>query len=231
LAGILLINFSKIEILYVMMKKKMKNHEESGLNNINKSTENKENTDTPGNYTEERSENSEYGISTENASEGLEGDILATDKVLTDVSVVEEKLAEMQDKYIRLSAEFDNYRKRTLREKMDLSRYAGENLLLGIIPLMDDFERALKHMDTSTDCIALKDGIDIIYGKFSDFLKQNGIKEIESLNSNFNVDLHEAVAKVPVEEVDKKGKVVDVVLKGYYLQDKVIRFSKVVVGE
>lgn len=214
-----------------MMKKKMKNHEESGLNNINKSIENKENTDTPDNYTEERSENSEYGISTENASEGLEGDILATDKVLTDVSVVEEKLAEMQDKYIRLSAEFDNYRKRTLREKMDLSRYAGENLLLGIIPLMDDFERALKHMDTSTDCIALKDGIDIIYGKFSDFLKQNGIKEIESLNSNFNVDLHEAVAKVPVEEVDKKGKVVDVVLKGYYLQDKVIRFSKVVVGE
>jgi molecular chaperone GrpE len=113
---------------------------------------------------------------------------------------------------------------------MDMSKYAGENLLLGIIPLMDDFERGLKHMDTSTDCMALKDGIDIIYGKFSDFLKQNGIKEIESLNSNFNVDLHEAVAKVPVEE-DKKGKVVDVVQKGYYLQDKVLRFAKVVVGE
>ena len=78
---------------------------------------------------------------------------------------------------------------------------------------MDDFERALKHMDTATDCAAMKDGIDIIYGKFSEFLKQNGVKEIESLNSNFNVDLHEAVAKVPVEEADKKGKVVDVVLK------------------
>jgi molecular chaperone GrpE len=114
---------------------------------------------------------------------------------------------------------------------MEMSKYAGEKLLLGIIPLMDDFERALKHMDKKTDCIALKEGIDIIYGKFSDFLKQNGVKEIESLNSNFNVDLHEAVAKVPVEEVDKKGKVVDVVLKGYYLQDKVLRFSKVVVGE
>jgi molecular chaperone GrpE len=136
----------------------------------------------------------------------------------------------MQDRYIRLSAEFDNYRKRTLREKMDLSKYAGENLLLGIIPLMDDFERALQHMDTTTDCEALKAGIDIIYGKFSDFLKQNGIKEIESLNSNFNVDLQEAVAKVPVEE-EKKGKVVDVVQKGYYLQDKVLRFAKVVVGE
>jgi molecular chaperone GrpE len=129
-------------------------------------------------------------------------------------------LAEMQDKYIRLSAEFDNYRRRTLREKMDLSKYAGENLLLGIIPLMDDFERALKHMETDTDCGALKDGVKIIYGKFGEFLKQNGIKEIDSMNSDFNVDLHEAVAKVPV-----------VLLKGYYLQDKVLRFSKVVVGE
>jgi molecular chaperone GrpE len=136
----------------------------------------------------------------------------------------------MQDKYMRLSAEFDNYRKRTLREKMDMSKYAGENLLLGIIPLMDDFERAIKHMDTASDCGALRAGIDIIYGKFSDFLKQNGVKEIESLNNNFNVDLHEAVAKIPAED-DKKGKVVDVVLKGYYLQDKVLRFSKVVVGE
>jgi molecular chaperone GrpE len=95
---------------------------------------------------------------------------------------------------------------------------------------MDDFERAIKHMDTASDCGALRAGIDIIYGKFNDFLKQNGVKEIESLNSNFNVDLHEAVAKVPAED-DKKGKVVDVVLKGYYLQDKVLRFSKVVVGE
>jgi molecular chaperone GrpE len=86
-------------------------------------------------------------------------------------------------------------------------------------------------MDTATDCAAMKNGIDLIYGKFSEFLKQNGIKEIESLNSNFNVDLHEAVAKVPVQEDDKKGKVVDVVQKGYFLQDKVLRFSKVVVGE
>jgi len=148
-----------------------------------------------------------------------------------DIGQVEAKLSEMQDKYVRLSAEFDNYRKRTLREKMDISKYAGEDLLLKIIPLMDDFERALQHMDTATDCAAMKNGIDLIYGKFSEFLRQNGVKEIESLNSNFNVDLHEAVAKVPVEEKEKKGTVVDVVLKGYYLQDKILRFSKVVVGE
>ena len=96
---------------------------------------------------------------------------------------------------------------------------------------MDDFERALKHMETTVDCEAMKNGIDLIYNKFSEFLKQNGIKEIESINSNFNVDLHEAVAKVPADDDDKKGKVVDVVLKGYYLHDKVLRFSKVIVGE
>ncbi len=99
-----------------------------------------------------------------------------SDKVILEVKAVEEKLAEMQDRYIRLSAEFDNYRKRTLREKMEMSKYAGENILLSVIPIMDDFERALKHMDSSSDCTALKDGINIIYSKFSDFLKQNGIK-------------------------------------------------------
>ena len=214
-----------------MMKNKMKNHVDVRHNNIDKSTENKENTTNPDKYNEEGSEYSGSDGSKEYASDDSEGETTASDKVVPEVKVAEEKLAEMQDKYIRLSAEFDNYRKRTLREKMDLSRYAGENLLLSMLPIMDDFERALKHMDSTTDRVALKDGIDIIYGKFSDFLKQNGIKEIEALNSNFNVDLHEAVAKVPVEEADKKGKVVDVVLKGYYLQDKVLRFAKVVVGE
>ena len=144
---------------------------------------------------------------------------------------VEEKLAEMQDMYLRLSAEFDNYRKRTLREKMELTKNAGENILISIIPVMDDFERAMKLMETASDCVAVKSGIDLIYSKFSEFLKQNGIKEIESLNTEFNVDLHEAVTKVPVQDESMKGKVVEVVAKGYWLHDKVIRFSKVVVGE
>jgi molecular chaperone GrpE len=214
-----------------MMKKKMKNHLYEGHSNIDKSTENKENTVNPGKTEEEQSDNYSSGGSTEYSSDGLESEAIDSDKLVPKLTVADEKLAEMQDKYIRLSAEFDNYRKRTLREKMELSKYAGENLFLQILPLMDDFDRALKHIDSSADCIALKDGIDIIYDKFSDFLKLNDIKEIESLNSNFNVDLHEAVAKVPVEDPDKKGKVVDVLLKGYYLQDKVLRFAKVVVGE
>ena len=209
----------------------MKNHENARLNNSNRSTENIENTTNTRENNEEESVEYLPGVSSEQVSDSLNGDVTSPDKVLADVRVIDEKLAEMQDKYLRLSAEFDNYRKRTLREKIELSKYAGENLLLSFLPIMDDFERALKHMDSTTDCITLKDGIDIMYVKFSDFLKQNGIKEIESLNTNFNVDLHEAVAKVPVEEEDKKGKVVDVVLKGYYLQDKVLRFAKVIVGE
>jgi len=212
------------------MKKKLKDQEEENHINITKQIENKEITNNTDHLNEEGTGDSSAG-SADIASETMEGESIASDKVIPEVQAVLEKLAEMQDKYIRLSAEFDNYRKRTLREKIDMSKYANENLLLAVIPLMDDFDRALQHMDASTDCVAMKDGIDIIYGKFNDFLKQNGIKEIESLNSNFNVDLHEAVAKVPVDEDDKKGKVVDVVLKGYYLQDKVIRFSKVVVGE
>jgi molecular chaperone GrpE len=207
----------------MMMKKKMHEQEENKHKNNHNSTDNKENTDTEYKNISDESNSQSQGS-------GTAGDS-SSDKVASDLRAVEEKLAEMQDKYIRLSAEFDNYRKRTLREKMDISRYGAEELLLKIIPLMDDFERALAHMDTAADSGAMKSGIDLIYNKFSEFLKQNGVKEIESMNKNFNVDLHEAIAKVPVEDNDKKGKVMDVVLKGYYLQDKVLRFAKVVVGE
>jgi molecular chaperone GrpE len=154
-----------------------------------------------------------------------------SDKVVPPGKIFEEKLAEMQDKYIRLSAEFDNYRKRTLREKMELSKYASENILLQILPFMDDFERALSHIETANDVDSIKEGIDLIHVKLTEFLRQNGVTEIESLNCTFNFDLHDAVAKIPVQEEDKKGKVVEVVQKGYYLLDKVIRHSKVVVGE
>jgi molecular chaperone GrpE len=143
----------------------------------------------------------------------------------------EEKLTEMVDKYIRLSAEFDNYRKRTLREKIELTKYAGEDILKNLIPVMDDFERGLKQMESNENCIAAKIGIELIYNKFLSFLKQCGVKEIEAVNKDFNVDLHEAITKIPAPDESMKGKVVDVVEKGYYLNDKIIRFSKVVVGE
>jgi molecular chaperone GrpE len=214
-----------------MMKKKFKEEEESREEGTNKRTENKDHSHRPENNAGEDQANSVSDAGSGSAVADASGSAGVADKVVTDVKSAEEKLSEMQDKYVRLSAEFDNYRKRTLREKMELSKYAAENLFLKIIPLMDDFDRALAHMESATDSAAMKDGIELIYNKFSDFLKQNGIKEIESLNSGFNVDLHEAIAKIPVEEEEKKGKVVDVVQKGYYIQDKVLRHSKVVVGE
>ena len=205
------------------MKKKTHAKEETIEYNIHKTSDNKDNTENQGNQTPPESG--------KNSQDNASGNASGADKVMAEVRAIEEKLAEMQDKYIRLSAEFDNYRKRTLREKMEMTKYADESLMLKIIPIMDDFDRAMQHMDTASDITAMKNGIDLIYSKFSEFLKQNGIKEIESQNCSFNVDLHEAVAKVPVEDQDKKGKVSDVVLKGYYLHDKVLRFSKVVVGE
>jgi molecular chaperone GrpE len=214
-----------------MMKKKNREQDDRILNNQNKATDNYENTHNKDNNNLSNEESLSSYEPYKTASEDNVDAAAGSDKADSEIKAIEEKLAEMQDKYIRLSAEFDNYRKRTLREKMEMSKYAGEELFLKIIPFIDDFERALKHMDIAIDCESMKDGINLIYLKFCDFLKQNGIREIESLDKNFNLDLHEAVAKVPVEEESKKGKVVDVVLKGYYLQDKVLRFSKVVVGE
>lgn len=214
-----------------MMKKKHRQQEEEQVNTNTEYIDNKDNAlsdeDQDVNNTDEVSSGQQQQNSNEGKSEGS----ASTDKFEKELKETVAKLAEMQDKYIRLSAEFDNYRKRTLREKIDLSKYAGENLLLKIIPLMDDFDRALKHLEDGSDADAIKNGINLIYGKFNEFLKQNGVTEIEALNTSFNVDIHEAVAKVPAGEEDKKGKVVDVLLKGYYLQDKVLRFSKVVVGE
>nr|HPI70625.1 nucleotide exchange factor GrpE [Tenuifilaceae bacterium] len=134
-------------------------------------------------------------------------------------------------KYLRLSAEFDNYRKRTLKEKMDLIKNASEEVMKSILPLVDDFERALKSSQLSADVEAMRHGLVLIYSKVMDFLKSNGVNEIEAVGLDLDTDLHEAVSKIAVESNDQKGKIVDVVLKGYRLNDKVIRFSKVVVGE
>lgn len=142
-----------------------------------------------------------------------------------------QKLLDMNDKYIRLSAEFDNYRKRTLKEKMELTKTAGEQLLLKIIPVVDNFERALASMEKSTDVAALEKGVELIYANFKDFLAQNGVKEILCAGADFNTDEHEAVTKIPAPSPALKGKVVDCIEKGYLLNDKVIRFAKVVVGE
>ncbi len=143
----------------------------------------------------------------------------------------EEKISELQDKYLRLSAEFDNYRKRTLKEKVDLLKTAGEAIIVKILPVVDDFDRAISSMDDAQDIQAVKTGIDLIYNKLKETLERQGLKEIEAINKEFDTDLHEAITKIPAPKKNLKGKVVDVTEKGYYLNDKVIRFSKVVIGE
>lgn len=147
------------------------------------------------------------------------------------VRELENKIAELSDKYLRLQAEFDNYRKRTLRERAELIRTAGESVLLSILPVIDNFERALTLMKDIPDDDPSKMGTLLIYNQFRDFIKQNNLKEIEALNQDFDVDLHEAITKIPAPSEDFKGKVVDVVQKGYMLNEKVIRYAKVVVGE
>jgi len=147
------------------------------------------------------------------------------------VAKLENQVNEYKDKHLRLSAEFDNYRKRTSREKMDLIKYASEDVLKNLLPIIDDFERAIKAVEQSTDINAVKQGLSLIYTKFSEFLKANGVQEIASAGQVMDTDVHEAVTKTPVQDEAMKGKIVDVILKGYKLNDKVIRFSKVVIGE
>ena len=142
---------------------------------------------------------------------------------------LEQKVAELTDRNLRLMAEFDNYRKRTLKERADLIKTAGENIFVNMLPLIDDFERALKAMETAQDVAAVKEGVQLIYDKFIKFLDQNGVKEIPTENAVFDVDRHEAVTTFPAPSEDMKGKIMDCVTKGYTLNDKVIRYPKVVV--
>jgi len=153
------------------------------------------------------------------------------DKKKDKIKELETKLDEFTDRHLRLQAEFDNFRRRTVKEKAELIKSGGETVLTGILPIIDDFERAIDSMKEVADDDAGKQGTLLIYSKFKDFLKQNNVKEIDALHHEFDVDHHEALTKIPAPEKKLKGKVVDVIQKGYMLNDKVIRFAKVVVGE
>jgi molecular chaperone GrpE len=137
----------------------------------------------------------------------------------------------MKDKYLRLSAEFDNYRKRTMKEKAELILNGGEKSISSILPIVDDFERALKNMETAEDVAAVREGVELIYNKFMTVLGQNGVKVIETKEQPLNTDFHEAIAVIPAPAEELKGKILDCVQTGYTLNDKVIRHAKVVVGE
>jgi len=155
----------------------------------------------------------------------------AADQIKDELEVMSQKCAELNDKNLRLMAEFDNYRKRTLKERVDLLKTAGEKVLVDMLPLVDDFERGLKAMETSEDVQSVKDGVDLIYSKFISFLLQNGVKPIPTENEIFDTQFHEAITTFPAPSEDLKGKIIDCVAKGYTMNEKVIRFSKVIVGE
>lgn len=143
---------------------------------------------------------------------------------------LEEQLAQQKDQYIRLYAEFENYKRRTQKEKLDFAQYANRNMMTSMLAILDDFERALKEISKSGDSENLK-GVELIYNKFKNTLIEKGLKSVEvKAGDDFNVDLHEAITQIPAPSDELKGKIVDVVETGYQLHDKVIRFAKVVIG-
>ena len=159
------------------------------------------------------------------------------DKSKEQIAELEKKVAEMEakaakdkDDYIRLMAEFDNYRRRTAQEKLEIVSMASVETIKGLLPVLDDCERALQVLKDSDDSDAAKEGTELIYNKLMNYLKSKGLAVIDALGQPFDTDLHEAVAQFPVQEEEKKGKVFDVVQTGYTLNGKVIRFAKVVVG-
>ncbi len=148
-----------------------------------------------------------------------------------ELKVLRQKHDELNDSYLRLHAEYDNFRKRTLKEKAELIKSGGERVLLETIALVDDFERALDSLHKTDDKDALLEGMDLIYSKFITFLKQNGVKQMETIGQPFDADRFEAVTTIPVSEESQKGMVVDCIQKGYEMNEKIIRYPKVIVGE
>lgn len=179
---------------------------------------------------ENLTENNEQASSEENNEETCE--ILTEEEHLQKaLDEANEKAAMLEDKYLRQAAEFDNYRKRTIKEKAELIKNGGERAIESILPVLDDFERALSNMAKDENAAEILTGVELIYNKFVGILKQNGLQKIETEGAEFNTDYHEAIAMVPTPNEELKGKVLDCVQAGYILNDKVIRHAKVAVGE
>jgi len=189
------------------------------------------------NKTEEQ-QNNETGLNEDQPVENMENDSEEGDEEMKkqknnadENARLASELSEMKDKYLRLYAEFDNYRKRTLREREELIKTAAESAIKSMLSTLDDFERAIKAAKSSSEDNSLLEGIQLIYDKMFKTLEQQGLKVMESDGEEFNPDLHEALTKVPVPSEDLKGKVIETIEKGYYLRDKIIRYAKVVVGQ
>ena len=167
----------------------------------------------------------------QNEAEEPEKELTPEEKLQAEVEKLQAEQEEMKDKYLRLSAEFDNYRKRTMKEKAELILNGGEKAFKAILPVIDDMERALATMQKATDVEAVKEGVDLIYNKFIQILGQNGVQAIETKEKELDTDYHDAIAIIDAPTEELKGKILDCVETGYTLNDKVIRHAKVVVGK
>lgn len=154
-----------------------------------------------------------------------------TTEELSELEKKDIEYKELHEKYVRLFSEFDNFRKRTAREKIDITKTASEKVMKDLLPILDDFERAVDHNEKLEDVTAIKEGFNLIESKLFKSLETQGLKKMNAKGESFNVDLHEAITNIPAPTEDLKGKVVDVIEQGYWLNDKVIRFAKVVVGQ
>ena len=173
----------------------------------------------------------EENVADENAQEEAQAELSAEEQLANMLAEAQQMVEEQKDKYLRLSAEFDNYRKRTLKEKAELIKNGGEKTLTAILPVLDDFERALKNMEASEETKAMKEGVELIFSKFQKILGQEGLQKIDTDGKDFDVDFHEAIALIPAPSEDLKGKILDCVQTGYMLNDKVIRHAKVAVAQ
>ncbi len=186
------------------------------------------------NYSEESLEddNLTFGQKETGAGEIINDNMSGEEEILADQAEdLQEKYEDLNNSYLRLHAEFDNYRKRTLKEKIEIIRAGGERVLTDMIPLVDDFERALDTVHKADDKEAILEGLELIYGKFVSFLNQNGVKEIEAIGEKFDADKFEAITTIPAQNELQKDVVVDCIQKGYKLDEKVLRFPKVIVGK
>jgi len=148
-----------------------------------------------------------------------------------EVEKLEAEIAELKDKHLRMVAEFDNFRRRNAKERLELTQTAGKDIITSLLVVLDDVDRASKQLETTTDIKVLKEGISLVFNKFRNIMQQKGLKAMEAVNKEFDADLHEAITEIPAPNPKMVGKVIDVVEAGYYLNDKLIRHAKVVVGK
>lgn len=198
------------------MLKNKKNNAEEPVNGENAQNEQDLNTNQD---TEATQDSTSENTSTDETAEK----VTSEEKLRAD-------LTEANDKYLRLYAEFENYKRRTVKERIELMQTAGKDIFQSLLPVLDDFERAMKAMETASDVASVKEGVSLVHNKLKTIMTQKGIKEMDAIGTTFDPEIHDAITNIPAPNEELKGKVIDQVEKGYFMNDKVIRFAKVVVG-